>query len=184
LKVLESYRGSLVYLQCTYLAITPYVKGFHLTNDSWRPDHDEEGWHLPKSRPISDPYPAAPLHVDPVPRLHDNVVALQTLFSPQEPPVQYVHSNSIRTAIYWYADVSRGGFGSSLGTATALTYAHGIWDGDPGGVLSNYRELINLVDTLEQGAQLGQLHHTEVWIFTDNSTSEEIFGKGTHTAPC
>lgn len=182
--MLESYRGSLVYLQCTYLAITPYVKGFHLTNDSWRPDHDEEGWHLPKSRPISDPYPAAPLHVDPVPRLHDNVVALQTLFSPQEPPVQYVHSNSIRTAIYWYADVSRGGFGSSLGTATALTYAHGIWDGDPGGVLSNYRELINLVDTLEQGAQLGQLHHTEVWIFTDNSTSEEIFGKGTHTAPC
>jgi hypothetical protein len=80
--------------------------------------------------------------------------------------------------------VSRGGFRSTLGTATTLTYAHGIWDGDPGGVLSNYRELINLVDTLEQGAQLGQLHHTEVWIFTDNSTSEEIFGKGTHTAPC
>jgi len=33
-KELESIRGALVYLQRTCPAITPYVKGFHLTIDS------------------------------------------------------------------------------------------------------------------------------------------------------
>jgi hypothetical protein len=47
LKTLESYRGSLVYVQRTYPAITPYLKGYHLTIDSWRPDRDKEGWTLP-----------------------------------------------------------------------------------------------------------------------------------------
>jgi hypothetical protein len=37
-------------------------------------------------------------------------------------------------------------------------------------VSSNYREFVNLVQTLEQGVHSGKLHHTEVWIFTDNST--------------
>lgn len=48
---------------------------------------------------------------------------------------------------------------------------------------SNYREFVNLVQTLEQGVHSGKLHHTEVWIFTDNSTSEAVFWKGHSTSP-
>jgi hypothetical protein len=46
-KELESIRGSLVYLQRTYPSITPYVKGHHLTIDSWRWNRDSEGWVIP-----------------------------------------------------------------------------------------------------------------------------------------
>jgi hypothetical protein len=42
-KRLERTRGFLVHLQRTYPAITPYLKGLHLTIDSWRPGRDSEG---------------------------------------------------------------------------------------------------------------------------------------------
>jgi hypothetical protein len=43
-KELERDRGFLVHVQHTYPAITPYLKGIHLTIDSWRIGRDEEGW--------------------------------------------------------------------------------------------------------------------------------------------
>jgi hypothetical protein len=43
-KSLERSRGFLVHVQRTYPAITPYLKGLHLTIDSWRGGRDEEGW--------------------------------------------------------------------------------------------------------------------------------------------
>ena len=47
-KPLEKLRGFLVYLSRTYPSTTPYLKGLHLTLDSWRPNRDSEGWKLPK----------------------------------------------------------------------------------------------------------------------------------------
>jgi len=46
---LESYRGFLVYISRTYPFITPYLKGIHLTLDSWRPWRNDEAWKLPLS---------------------------------------------------------------------------------------------------------------------------------------
>ncbi len=45
-KQLLSDRGFLVYITQTYPAMVPYMKGIHLTVDSWRPYRDEEGWKL------------------------------------------------------------------------------------------------------------------------------------------
>jgi hypothetical protein len=45
-KKLESYRGYLVYLSRTYPILTPYLKGIHLTLDSWRPCRKSDGWKL------------------------------------------------------------------------------------------------------------------------------------------
>ncbi len=42
-KQLESNRGYLVYLSRTYPALVPYLKGIHLTVDSWRPNRDPSG---------------------------------------------------------------------------------------------------------------------------------------------
>jgi len=42
-KELEKGRGFLVYLSRTYPSIVPYLKGIHLTIDSWRPNRDEDG---------------------------------------------------------------------------------------------------------------------------------------------
>jgi hypothetical protein len=64
---LESIRGSLVYLHRTYPAITPYVKGYHLTIDSWRWNKDSEGWIAAapmRPKPETD---VPPTYVMPVP---------------------------------------------------------------------------------------------------------------------
>ena len=42
-KVLERYRGFLIYLVRTYPSINPYLKGIHLSLDSWRPWRREDG---------------------------------------------------------------------------------------------------------------------------------------------
>ena len=43
-KNLERGRGFLVYLSRTYPSIVPYLKGIHLSIDSWRPHRDKAGW--------------------------------------------------------------------------------------------------------------------------------------------
>jgi len=87
-KTLDSFRGSLVYLQRTYPAITPYVKGYHLTIDGWRPDRDEEGWCCSNCDKTIVPIPMGdpPAKVTPVPRFRDDVLALIQLFSPDQAP--------------------------------------------------------------------------------------------------
>ena len=49
-KDLESGRGFLVYLGRSYPSIVPYLKGIHLTLDSWRKHRDKEGWKEKKPR--------------------------------------------------------------------------------------------------------------------------------------
>jgi hypothetical protein len=44
--VLERTRGFLVYVARTYKSVAPFLLGFYLTIDSWRPGRDEEGWRL------------------------------------------------------------------------------------------------------------------------------------------
>jgi hypothetical protein len=179
-KTLESYRGSLVYLQRTYPAITPYVKGFHLTIDGWWPDRDEEGWRVPAS--IRDdsgtPEGPPPDHVHPVPRFREDITALLELFAAPGPPTRYVRSQQIRLASYSFADASGGGFGSSTLAGEDLQYTHGVWTAAGELSTSNFHELENLVLTLEQGVYDSTLLDSEVWIFTDNSTSEAVFWKG------
>lgn len=179
-KTLESYRGSLVYLQRTYPAITPYVKGFHLTIDGWRPDRDEEGWRQPSSiRDDSGTQTGPPPdYVRPVPRFREDIIALLELFDTPSPPTRYVRSKQIRLASYSFTDASGGGFGSSTLTGEDLQYTHGVWTTAGELSTSNFRELENLVLTLEQGVNEGTLLDSEVWIFTDNSTSEAVFWKG------
>jgi hypothetical protein len=74
-KLLESYRGSVVYLQRTYPAITPYVEGFHLTTDGWRPNRDSYGWKI-KDVTQSASHLEPPPFVTPAPRMRADIVSL------------------------------------------------------------------------------------------------------------
>ncbi len=47
-KQLQSDRGFMVYVTQAYPGIKPYLKGFHLSLETWRRGHDSEGWKLPK----------------------------------------------------------------------------------------------------------------------------------------
>ncbi len=54
----------------------------------------------------------------------------------------------------------------------------GLWGKDEEAESSNYRELCNLVDTVEDEAKEGYLKDVELWLFTDDSTAESCFFKG------
>ena len=43
-KFLEKGRGFMVYFCRTYSSFVPYLKGTHLSLDSWRDNRDAEGW--------------------------------------------------------------------------------------------------------------------------------------------
>jgi hypothetical protein len=43
-KTAESFWGFLVYVSRTYKSLVPYLKGIHLSLDSWRSNRDEDGW--------------------------------------------------------------------------------------------------------------------------------------------
>lgn len=72
------------------------------------------------------------------------------------------------------------GFGRSVELNNEIHYAHGQWcDEISHENSSNFRELYNLVLTLEELAMTGALLNVELFLFTDNSTAEAAFYKGT-----
>jgi hypothetical protein len=55
----------------------------------------------------------------------------------------------------------------------------GLWSSKEEEESSNYKELINLVNTVSSEARAGRLNNCEFFLFTDNSTAESCFYKGT-----
>ncbi len=189
-KTLESYRGSLVYLSRTYPSLVPYLKGIHLTLDSWRPNRDSEGWKLPSSslplelerdldlcRPVEPP-----TVVHPVPQLVQDIVALKQLFSPNIPPLRTVRPSNTATAVYGFGDASGSGFGTTILLRGSVHYRHGQWSTAIQEESSNYRELNNLMLGIEDAVSQGLLADCELFLFTDNSTAEAAFHKGTSSS--
>ena len=89
-----------------------------------------------------------------------------------------VRNNHTITAYYGFGDASSGGFGSTVECLDGLHGRFGIWGSDSEERSLNYRELCNLVETVEEEAQEGHLKNSELWIFTDNSKAENCFFKG------
>jgi hypothetical protein len=85
-------------------------------------------------------------------------------------------------ALYGFGDASAGGFGASVGFAQGIHGRFGVWGSDAEDKSSNYRELRNLVETVEEEATAGRLTNAELWLFTDNSTAEGCFAKGSSSS--
>jgi hypothetical protein len=109
-------------------------------------------------------------------------MALQLLLSAPDPPLRYVRQNKILTAIYGFVDASASGFGSSFTTHVGTHYTYGVWGRDNENQSSNYRELSNLVTSVERLLGEGTLDGAEVFVFTDNFTAESAFYKGNTTS--
>jgi hypothetical protein len=192
-KPLESYRGFLMYISRTYPAITPYLKGIHLTLDSWRPWRDEDAWKLPLSEikialalkdtnnmPTNELHDKPPLRV--APRLHDDILALVHLFSDKEPTKRTIQPKKCAEAMYMFGDASGSGFGSSLMIEQEIYYLHGQWSSTFASETSNYRELGNLLHAITEATNKGLLKNSELFVFTDNTTVESAFYKGTSSS--
>jgi hypothetical protein len=94
---LERRKGFLVYVVQAYPSLVPYLKGIHLTLNSWRSGRNEDGWkqtradmeHLRRNgcpeetmKSLSD---EAPRLVMPVPRLEQDLKSLLALTDPLVP---------------------------------------------------------------------------------------------------
>lgn len=82
-------------------------------------------------------------------------------------------------AIYGFVDASTAGHGSSFALPDgSLLFHHGLWGRDTDDLSSNFRELCNLVESVEEAVLLGELTGHELFIFTDNTTMEGGYYRG------
>ena len=201
-KDLERGRGFLVYLSRTYTSMTPYLKGIHLTLDSWREGRDSDGWKwmntsrrnaeessiemkttlVEKSSSSQGHLEKPPPFVIPVPRFKEDISALKELFSPVDPPWRFVRGKKIYIAKYGFGDASKSGFGSTFMRNDGIAFRYGTWAGDGRDSSSNFRELENLAQALELEVESNEMNGMEVFIFTDNSTAESAYFKGTSSS--
>lgn len=136
-KDLEQKRGFLVHLQRTYPCITPFLKGIHLTLDSWRPGRDADGWRIPSYEPDDDDlaFPTNSTHLQPpsqvsaAPRLAWDLEALEQLLCSNHPPTRFFRATHTQVALYGFGDASGSGFGSSISLPKGCTlFRHGLWN--------------------------------------------------------
>jgi hypothetical protein len=102
--------------------------------------------------------------------------------SPETPPKRLVRPKGGATVVYSFGDASGCGFGSSMMIGQEIRYISGQWSEGHDNESSNHRELANLVYALEEAHKEGLLEDTEVFIFTDISTVESAFFKGTSSS--
>ena len=193
-KELERIRGFLVYVSLTFQSMVPYLKGIHLTLESWRPDRNEDGWRLPpKEREAvlaeesnkAIAFGPAPSKVKKAKRFNDDVEALANLTAGDTPPRLLARPRKGSQVVIIFGDASGEGFGTSLWLygSDEVDTEHGLWTREYGARSSNFRELYNLILRLEALVTSGRLKvGTEVFLFTDNSTSESAFYRGTSSS--
>jgi hypothetical protein len=87
----------------------------------------------------------------------------------------------VHTAFYRFGDASSGGFRSSIECRDGLYIRQGLWPSNKEGS-SNFCELKNLVDVVEEEAHEGYLKGAQLWLFTDDSTTESCFHKGSSSS--
>ena len=195
---LLSWRGFLIYVSRTYHMMKPYLKGLHLTIDSWRPERGSDGWKLRNADMdllrrenegnvrIMEQLGEAPEWVKPVKRLAGDVEALLELCKDAHPPKRRVRVTEVDAVFYVGGDASKVGYGSAAQRKTRrgkplVTHNRvGFWvESIRDGKRSNWKELRNCVGAIEEGVLGGTMGGCEVFMFTDNSVAERAYYKGT-----
>jgi hypothetical protein len=74
------------------------------------------------------------------------------LISAEDPPLRRVRANSKVNIIYCYGDASRSGFRGCIDFGDGVRYELGEWCDLIKEVTSNYRELMNLVNSMARAA--------------------------------
>ena len=73
-----------------------------------------------------------------------------------------VRSNQIVTAYYGFGDASSDGFSATIKWKSGIVGRYGLWATDTSEQSSNYRELLNSVEMIEEEGAAGSLSHTEI----------------------
>jgi hypothetical protein len=192
-KRLEEIRGFLNYVCQTYRSMTPYLIGFHMTIDGWRRNRHADGWKMSGKECLAKLEGGtwvtsaedidAPKFVRAVPRLWEDILALTRLASASEPPPQRVRASKIANAYYGFADASGAGFGATIDIDGVIEYEYGQWSSQVAEESSsNWRELNNLVEAIKRVVKHHAMAGCELFLFTDNTTAENAFWKGSSSS--
>ena len=194
-KISERGRGFLIHLARTYPGMVPFLKGIHHTLETWRGGRDVDGWkfgreawfnlidegsdyqdwkeimnvHVTKGNP--------PHRVTTVDRLKADLHSLRKMMSKSKPPNRLIRYKGMEAVIYSFGDASGAGFGSTWSVGEATKYRVGVWGNDTKDKSSNFRELKNLVETIQAMIRDTNLNGVTIHLFTDNSTAEYVFYK-------
>ena len=206
-KELERETGFLNHLSMTFDVVTPYLKGFYLTLNSWRSHRDERDWKVTDKRwqrMLIDKFEMgeiseaelnnynedevehdkeAPSMVKASPSLIEDVSALGVLFSPSEVPVVNVRCRGVVTVIFGFGDASGTGLGATFTCGSGFNFRIGVWGAEEDNESSNWKEFTNIVESLEEEGSEGNLSDAEVYMFTDNSTVESCVARGSSSSP-
>ena len=204
-KELERETGFLNHLAMTFDVISPYLKGFYLTLNSWRPYRDEGDWKISEKKwkrmlmlqlsmgKITElewehwgedrDEKNAPSIVRGSPCLKSDVEALVSIFRPEKVPVVSVRCRLVLTVIFGFGDASGTGLGSTFTCGAGFSFRIGVWGSDEDSESSNWKEFTNVVEALEEEGDEGNLANAEIYMFTDNSTVESCVARGSSGSP-
>jgi hypothetical protein len=129
-------------------------------------------------------------------RLADDVKALLRLCDFELPPLRVVRPSMVVSVFYGFGDASGKEFGGTISEnyncdralsevaegRDGLRYRVGIWNAKERLESSNFKELCNLVEFTELEAERGRLRNCEYFLFTDNSTAESCYYRGTSSS--
>ena len=187
--LLQKCRGYLIYVSRTYRPMIPYLRGLHKSIDSWRPFQDCDGWKLSESelraeieqgrtwKYTNDDRESIAV-VNLVPRMKKDVMALKTLTKATFPPKVIRRKKKTSTVCYGFGDASGLGFGNCIEVEGVQYAKFGSWNKEVESKHSNYKELRNLVNAIEEAIDKGILKDCELFMFTDNFTAESAYYNG------
>jgi hypothetical protein len=124
----------------------------------------------------------APKRVRMVDRLRSDAGALLTLMSPEAQVKRVIRKNQLVQVIYRFGDASGKGFGSCILIDGKVHWEGGQWVRTISQETSNYRELRNLVDALEEKVKTGVIDGSEIFMFSDKSVTERAYFRGTSSS--
>jgi hypothetical protein len=204
-KQLEKETGFMNHLAMTFETISPFLKGLYLTLNSWRNGRDEGDWKVTPKRwkallfaklangKISEEEldvelervdcGEAPALVRACTGLREDLNSLSTLFGPSAVPEVSIRSKNVVTIVYGFGDASGSGLGATFTCGSGFNFRIGVWGAEEDPQSSNWKEFTNIVESLEEEAELGHLSNSEVFMFTDNSTVEACASKGSSSSP-
>jgi hypothetical protein len=175
-----------VHIVMTYPFLKPYLTGLHVTIDGWRRGRDEEGWKLSARKQVEeasgdddDSLEDIPELIKLAPRLTSDVEALMRLSNTPKAPLYRVRWAVTKLVYYGFGDASGAAFGGTMAMEFGVDFDYGQWCYEDLEMSSNWKELRNLVGYLKRVVRENNLYDCEIFIFTDNTTAENAFWKGT-----
>jgi hypothetical protein len=121
-----------------------------------------------------------PKFVKAAPRFLSDLQAVRTLMMNPTPPLKRARCSKVAMAVYSFVDASGRGFGSTFQVGTDVFFQYGQWPERISETMSsNWRELANLVETVESEVRDHGLSDCEIFLLTDNTMAEAAYWKGT-----